>query len=246
MLSHLGLLGGPFEPSKLIVGRFNGMVGKAMEMIHNEDFKGKYIVDPQDNVLQKTMDGILHFLPLPISFNTFKTAGQMKEWSATQAGMALMGASDAPASAKRSVAENYMYAGQRKENKGSVISHEKDENRMEISRAMYAIAKGDHSLMDTMVREGRISPETLKHQMERARIIDNKINPNAKSSLETGTHYRSTMKLALETYEKADKREKIKLRPILRAKFNNLMERNDKSLVEKAQFKERMKLNNLL
>ena len=59
---HIGLMGTHAEPTKLISGRFNSILGNFHEVFQGEDFRGVSIVNEEDNLLVRNFDRFLHYL----------------------------------------------------------------------------------------------------------------------------------------------------------------------------------------
>jgi hypothetical protein len=221
ILSHLGL-GAPFEPSKLIVGRFGGLWSKTIEMAKNEDFRGKYIVDPEDPLYKKALDISTHFLPQPISLKTMIDDWKSKELSGKSAATGLLGMTTAPSYALRSVAGNEAYVQARRIFEGRKIGHEEDKNKNEISRAMYAYQKGDSSKLNKLFEEGKISQQTMKSQIARMRTIKGQLNAGYVPDIVRIVKFRLDVPSALIVYDKATDYEKEMLKPVIYKKIQNL------------------------
>ena len=237
--NHLGV-GGELEPIKIISGRFNGMIGKAIELIKNKDYKGTYIIDPNDSLFGKAMDMVTHLLPTPISASTIKKNIKQEGFSLSNVVTGFLGFTDAPAYAKRSVAENLAYAIRRREYLGKDITQAEAEHKDDIAFAMHMYSQGDRTLLDKMFKEGTISKNEYKKALAKVPRIDGKVNPAFKSGLERAVKG-LTLDGAMEVWESATDDEKKRLKPLIFKKYTNMIGRKDRPQEYKIKAKDNMK-----
>ncbi len=238
--THLGYGGNPVEVTKLISGRFNSLLSKGVELAKNEDFRGTLIRNPKDSIVGQTADVIQHIIPLPISWGTIIKDAQKEGLKPQSVMTGLMGFTDAPSSAKRSVAANTAYKIGRKEYKGKTEVEENIELKDELSRAMSAYKNGDKSKVEKLLAEGRISTRQFQIVLERTPIINGKPNPLYKDQLEQQVS-RLTIEGSLDVWEKMTDNEKKKTRVAIIKKYSNMLSRQDKPREEKKQITARMK-----
>ena len=247
--SHLGVLNAPFEPSKLVTGRVNGLVSKVIELSINKDFKGEYIVDPDDPLYKNVIDGAKHMFPIPISAKNIANGWDSNKdvgtnlvsgdfWKNTATGIA--GFTDAPANAKRSQAANLAYTLSRN-TYGKTMGHEEATNKDAISHAMKDYSNGDRTALDKLFADGKISEKTYKHQLAAVKTIDGKENPDYKTAIERVTKDRLTVEDSIKVYKEASAAEKKDLQPIILQKYINMMGKQDKGTEAKKAIQEKLK-----
>lgn len=238
--THLGYGGNPIEVTKLISGRFNSLLSKSVELAKNEDFRGTLIRNPKDSIVGQTADVIQHIIPLPISWSTIIKDAQKEGFKPQSVMTGLMGFTDAPASAKRSVAANTAYKIGRKEYKGKETTEDQMELKDELSRAMSAYKSGNKSKVEKLLAEGRISTRQFQIALERTPIIKGKANPAYKDQLEQQVS-RLTIDGSLDVWEKMTKNEQNKTRAAIIKKYSNMLSHQDKPREEKKKITARMK-----
>jgi len=237
---HLGVIGHDIEPSKLISGRFNSLLGKGVDVFwNNADFRGVKIRNEADSVFKQTFDAILHLLPLPISVASAKKNFETKGFDPVDLGLASLGMVDAPASAKRSSAANKAYEIRRKEYKGKDISSDEMAIKDKTKRAAYKYARGDKEMLQEMVATGEISARKARNALERQPRLSGKPNPKYKNSLAAALKG-LTIQGALEVWEYMSDHEKEQHRKTILKKYRNVVTRKDRSREEKLDIKERM------
>ena len=238
--SHLGAGGNEVELSKLVSGRFNSLLGAAVDVARNEDFRGVSIRNKEENVMYQAVDVVQRFLPLPISLSTVVKDAQKKGFEAPSLASGLLGFTGAPAAAMRSAATNTAFGISRKEYKGREVTEDKMEMKDELSRAMNAYSKGDKSKIDILLREGKVSMRQFEIALERLPLINNKPNPRYKAPLESALN-RLTIEGALKVWPEMTDSEKAKYRHVIIKKYSNVMTRNEKPMEEKKKIREDMK-----
>lgn len=238
--SHLGAGGNEVELSKLVSGRFNSLLGAAVDVARNEDFRGVSIRNKEESVMFQAIDVVQRFLPLPISLSTVVKDAQKKGFEAPSLASGLLGFTGAPAAAMRSAATNTAFGISRKEYKGREVTEDKMEMKDELSRAMNAYSKGDKSKIDALLREGKVSMRQFEIALERLPLINNRPNPRYKAPLESALN-RLTIEGALKVWPEMTDGEKAKYRHVIIKKYSNVMARNEKPMEEKKKIREDMK-----
>jgi hypothetical protein len=235
ILSHLGILGSNAEPTKLVSGRFNSLVGGMADLARNEDFKGVLIRNPDDSALYQAYAMIRHMAPLPMSFanvhKTYQAQGMDPSMLASLAGF-----SDAPASAKRSEAANLAFDLSRRENMGKETTEDEMDLRDDLKRAMRKYVEGDRSDVDRLLKEGKVSPRQYEIALTRYPIINNRENSKYKDQLSQALQ-RLTVKSALKVYEEMTEAEKAKHTKEITKKVNNMLLRKDKPKATQMELK---------
>jgi hypothetical protein len=240
IMRHLGLIGDNQELSKLVTGRFNSLVGKTIEVINGEDWRGVSITAHDDGFVTRAAKQAAHIaLVMPISLSTVARSIQKKGFSGGAA-IGLAGFTDAPASAKRSDAANKAFEIRRQEYKGRRIDPEDMEESETIRRAVYQYAQGDPSAVKELRAAGKLSTRQFQNALQKQPRINGKRNPRYKDPLSSALKG-LTITGAMETWQYMTDTEKRKHKTTLRKKFYNVQRRNDRSPQEKDLIRKKMK-----
>ena len=226
ILSHLGVIGGHAEPEKLVVGRFNSLVGKSVDLFKGEDFRGVLIRNPEDSALGQAYDVAKHMLVSPIVFSNIYKNYQAEGFNPKSIPMSLLGFSDAPAFAKRSHAANLAFDLSRREYKGREMTEDEMDLKDDLKKAMQAYVRGDKSKVDELLAEGKVSDRSYKIALTRYPVLDNEPNPQYKDPL-SQVLGRLSVKSALKVYEKMTDTEKETHSGEMVKKINNMSLRKD-------------------
>jgi len=243
---HLGFLGSSAEPYKMVSGRMNSLIGNAIEVWDNKDFRGMTVRDTEDSLPQQAFDAALHIIKVaPISLSSMYKEARDKGFSPSDIVVGGLGMTSAPAAAKRSDATNLAFEIRRKENPGKEISPEQMEEKDALKRAMYAYQKGDKTVMNNMLKEGRVSQRKYDIALTRIPLINGKANPKYRDQL-TQAIEGLTMESALKVWDKMSTVERTKTSGLLKKKYHNMLARKDKSDLQKQAIRVSMKENGLI
>jgi hypothetical protein len=238
---HLGILGTHMEPTKMVSGRVNSIVGNAFEAFSGENFRGVTIRDSNDNVGKQAFDSLTHIFSIaPISMSSAYGDWRSKGFNPKLTTYSLLGLTSAPAVAKRSAAANKAFETRRKEFKGRATSEDEMTVRDKVKRAAYAYGQGDKAELNRMLRDGELSKRKYDNAIARLPRIGDKKNPRYKSPL-VSAMTGLTLQGAIDTWQYATDSEKKVLRPLMFKKYSNMMSRRDKSSDEKQAFRIKMK-----
>ena len=240
IMSHVGFTGNKAEPSKLVSGRFNSILGKGLEIWNNEDFRGVTIHNRDDSYTKQAMDMAVHMAPMPIFLSSILSDRRDRGFNASTAAMSFLGATDAPASAKRSSATNAAFEQRREEYKGKAITPEQMDEKDVLKRAMYAYQTGDKTKIDSLLHEGKISKRQYDIAMTRVPLIKGQPNPKFKDPLSQAISG-LTMDGAIKVWSKMSDNEKKKHKGEMMKKYINMNARQDKSPEDKIVVKNKLK-----
>jgi hypothetical protein len=227
IMMHFGIVGGKMELEKLVTGRFNSMIGRSVDLMKNEDFRGVKIINPDDNIAWQSFSFVKHVLGagVPMSLSGMRKIYESEGMSKTMLFNAF-GAQDAPASAKRSSATNLAYDLSRREYKGKEQTEDDMELKDDLKRAMSAYVKGDKSKVDGLLKDGKISKRQYDIAMTRYPILNNAPNTKYKDNLSQALN-RLSVKSAIKVYEEMSQSEKAKHKQEIVKKINNMRLRHD-------------------
>lgn len=226
ILHHIGIMGTESEPSKLVSGRLNSIIGNSMEAFNGEDFRGVTIRDSRDSLFRQSLDSLLHIFSIaPISVSSAYGVYQSKGINPKSILLSAIGATQAPAVAKRSAAANIAFQVRRREFKGREITAEQMALKDEVKRAAYAYGQGDTQPLIKMVQEGKISMTQFKNAVARIPRINGKANPRYLKPLYSAVKH-LTLAGSFEVWEQASDSEKKQLRPLLLKKYINAVSRH--------------------
>lgn len=227
ILSHFGMFGSKVELEKLVTGRMNSMIGKSVELIKGEDFRGVQIINPDDNMLEKSWSMTKHVLAtgVPMSLTGMKKIYN-EEGMSSRMLFNLAGMQDAPASAKRSVAANAAFDLSRREYKGKEITEDEMEMKSVLKRAMQEYVKGDKTSVDALLASGEVSKRQYDIALTRYPVLNNAPNPLYKDPLSQAIQ-RLTVKSSLKVYSLMKESEKAKHTAEIQKKINNMKLRKD-------------------
>ncbi len=237
---HIGLLGSEAEYTKLVSGRFNSLIGKGLDLYHNEDFRGTTIANHDDNLVQQNIDRFIHIMPLPIFFSVFAKGVRDKGFDPVDLAFAAFGTTEAPAGAKRSHATNLAFEQRRKEYKGKAISKEEMAVKDALKRAAYAYQKGDQGPIDKLRREGVVSAREVNNAIAKLPLIKGKKNPLYTDRLSQAIKG-LTIEGAIKVWNAMSENEKKKHRHEIVKKYMNVMKRHDRSTQEKIDLRNELK-----
>jgi hypothetical protein len=240
LFRHVGIIGTHAEPSKLISGRFNSILGKGIDLLNNSDFRGVTIRNEQDNLIQQTVDSLLHMAPLPISMSVATKNYKAKGFQFTDLGLSTLGFVDAPAAAKRSKAANLAFEVRREEYKGSTIAAEDMELKDETKRAAYQYGQGNKGPLNELLREQKISKEQYKNALKRIPLINGRKNPLYEDPL-TSAMGGLTLEGAFRVWQAMTDKEKATHRQAMLKKYQNTMRRGYRSGEFKKEVTQKMK-----
>ena len=240
LFRHLGVIGDEFEPSKLISGRFNSILGKGIDIWNNSDFRGVAIRNEGDSFLMQLVDSLLHLAPMPISVSVATKNWESKGFDAGDLALSSLGFVDAPAAAKRSAAANKAFEIRRREYKGREISEDEMTFKDSVKRAAYAYSQGNTEPLKNMLRKGEISRKVFDNALTRLPRINNKKNPRFVDPLSSALKG-LTIEGALEVWKFMSDAEKKTHRQMILKKYQNMIQRSYRSKNYKNEIHEKMK-----
>lgn len=225
IMHHIGLMGTEFEPSKLVSGRLNSLVGNGMEVWNGQDFRGVVIRDSKDSLPKQALDSILHIFSIaPISMSSSYGVYKQKgvEWNSLM--FSLLGMTQAPAVTKRSEAANYAYQLRREQFQGMRTDKDQMDLKDETRRAAYQWGKGDKQPLMDLLKEGKVSPIKFRNALAKIPRINGRPNPRYVKPV-VAAFKGLTIDGALEVWEYASDNEKKLLKPYLFKKYQNAIAR---------------------
>lgn len=225
IMHHLGILGNEFEPTKLISGRFNTILGNLMEVYEGQDFRGVEIRNSHDMLAKQAIDSFLHiFAVAPIAMSSAYDDIRREGFKAEKLAYSFMGMTDAPAVAKRSKATSYAYSLTRKKFSSMTTSNADAAMRDKVSRAAVKYGEGDPEDLNNLLYSGDIGTETYKKAIARLKKINGRPNPRYKKPLVAALK-RLSIEEALGVWDEMTDDEKEMTRSLIVKKYFNIIHR---------------------
>ena len=246
IMHHLGIMGDHAEPSKLLSGRLNSLILNTFEVVKGEDWRGVTVRDGHDNVFEQSFDAITHIMAIaPISFSSALDNYNRRGFDPLTVVTSLAGLTKAPAVSLRSDATNMAYIIRRKEYKGKETKEEDVLISESILRATHKYGKGKPEALNKMLTSGRISQSKYNNAIKRLPYINGKKNPLYVDPLSSALKG-LTIYGAIKTWHYMSDGEQKRHRYSILKKYNNVMNRKDRSYLDKQKIFNEMKVSGIL